>query len=407
MNLHEYQGKQLFKEYGLPVSEGYAADTAQGAVEAADRIGGNEWVVKCQVHAGGRGKAGGVKLVKNKDDIRAFAENWLGKNLVTFQTDENGQPVSKILVESCTDIANELYLGAVVDRTTRRVVFMASTEGGVEIETVAEETPEKILKAEIDPIVGPQPYQAREMAFALGLSGVQIKQFTQIFLGLAKMFEELDVALIEINPLVIKTDGNLHCLDAKVGIDGNALYRQPKLKDMQDPSQEDAREAHAAQWELNYVALDGNVGCMVNGAGLAMGTMDIVNLHGGKPANFLDVGGGATKERVAEAFKIILSDDNVKAVLVNIFGGIVRCDMIAEGIIGAVKEVGVEVPVVVRLEGTNAELGREVLANSGLDIIAAESLTDAAQKVAYRYVGIPCMRQPRLMGPMPFSVFGM
>ena len=381
MNLHEYQGKQLFKEYGLPVSEGYAADTAQGAVEAADRIGGNEWVVKCQVHAGGRGKAGGVKLVKDKDAIKAFAENWLGKNLVTFQTDENGQPVSKILVESCTDIANELYLGAVVDRTTRRVVFMASTEGGVEIETVAEETPEKILKAEIDPIVGPQPYQAREMAFALGLSGVQIKQFTQIFLGLAKMFEELDVALIEINPLVIKTDGNLHCLDAKVGIDGNALYRQPKLKDMQDPSQEDAREAHAAQWELNYVALDGNVGCMVNGAGLAMGTMDIVNLHGGKPANFLDVGGGATKERVAEAFKIILSDDNVKAVLVNIFGGIVRCDMIAEGIIGAVKEVGVEVPVVVRLEGTNAELGREVLANSGLDIIAAESLTDAAQKV--------------------------
>ncbi len=381
MNLHEYQGKQLFKEYGLPVSEGYAADTAQGAVEAADRIGGEEWVVKCQVHAGGRGKAGGVKLVKNKDDIRAFAENWLGKNLVTFQTDENGQPVSKILVESCTDIANELYLGAVVDRTTRRVVFMASTEGGVEIETVAEETPEKILKAEIDPIVGPQPYQAREMAFALGLSGVQIKQFTQIFLGLAKMFEELDLALIEINPLVSKTDGNLHCLDAKVGIDGNALYRQPKLKDMQDPSQEDAREAHAAQWELNYVALDGNVGCMVNGAGLAMGTMDIVNLHGGKPANFLDVGGGATKERVAEAFKIILSDDNVKAVLVNIFGGIVRCDMIAEGIIGAVKEVGVEVPVVVRLEGTNAELGRDVLANSGLDIIAAESLTDAAQKV--------------------------
>ncbi len=381
MNLHEYQGKQLFKEYGLPVSEGYAADTAQGAVEAADRIGGNEWVVKCQVHAGGRGKAGGVKLVKNKDDIRAFAENWLGKNLVTFQTDENGQPVSKILVESCTDIANELYLGAVVDRTTRRVVFMASTEGGVEIETVAEETPEKILKAEIDPIVGPQPYQAREMAFKLGLTGVQIKQFTKIFLGLAKMFEDLDIALIEINPLVIKEDGDLHCLDAKLAIDGNALYRQPKVKAMQDPSQEDEREAHAAQFELNYVALDGNVGCMVNGAGLAMGTMDIVNLHGGKPANFLDVGGGATKERVAEAFKIILSDDNVKAVLVNIFGGIVRCDMIAEGIIGAVKEVGVSVPVVVRLEGTNAELGREVLANSGLDIIAAESLTDAAEKV--------------------------
>ena len=381
MNLHEYQGKQLFKEYGLPVSEGYASDTPEGAVEAADRIGGDEWVVKCQVHAGGRGKAGGVKLVKDKEDIRAFAEKWLGKNLVTFQTDEKGQPVSKILVESCTDIANELYLGAVVDRGTRRVVFMASTEGGVEIETVAEETPEKILKAEIDPIVGPQPYQAREMAFKLGLEGVQVKQFTQIFLGLAKMFEDLDLALIEINPLVIKTDGNLHCLDAKLGVDGNALYRQKKVKEMHDPSQEDAREAHAASFELNYVALDGNVGCMVNGAGLAMGTMDIVNLHGGKPTNFLDVGGGATKERVAEAFKIILSDSNVKAVLVNIFGGIVRCDMIAEGIIGAVKEVGVEVPVVVRLEGTNADLGREVLANSGLDIIAAESLTDAAEKV--------------------------
>lgn len=381
MNLHEYQGKQLFKEYGLPVSEGYAADSPQAAVEAAERIGGDEWVVKCQVHAGGRGKAGGVKLVKSKDDIKAFAQQWLGKNLVTFQTDENGQPVSKILVESCTDIANELYLGAVVDRTTRRVVFMASTEGGVEIETVAEETPEKILKAEIDPIVGPQPYQAREMAFKLGLEGVQIKQFVKIFLGLAKMFEELDVALIEINPLVIKDDGNLHCLDAKVAIDSNAMYRQPKLQEMHDPSQEDAREAEAAKWELNYVALDGNVGCMVNGAGLAMGTMDIVNLHGGSPANFLDVGGGATKERVAEAFKIILSDSNVKAVLVNIFGGIVRCDMIAEGIIGAVKEVGVNVPVVVRLEGTNSDLGRKVLDESGLDIIAASSLTDAAQQV--------------------------
>ena len=381
MNLHEYQGKSLFKEYGLPVSEGYASDTVEGAVEAADRIGGSEWVVKCQVHAGGRGKAGGVKLVKSKEDIRAFAEKWLGKNLVTFQTDEKGQPVSKILVETCTDIANELYLGAVVDRGSRRIVFMASTEGGVEIETVAEETPEKILKAEIDPIVGPQPYQAREIAFKLGLEGDQIKQFTKIFMGLAKMFEDLDLALIEINPLVIKTDGNLHCLDAKIGVDSNALYRQPKLQAMHDPSQEDAREAHAAKYQLNYVALDGNVGCMVNGAGLAMGTMDIVNLHGGKPANFLDVGGGATKERVAEAFKIILSDTNVKAVLVNIFGGIVRCDMIAEGIIGAVKEVGVSVPVVVRLEGTNAELGRSVLANSGLDIIAAESLTDAAQKV--------------------------
>ncbi|MFB0912585.1 MAG: ADP-forming succinate--CoA ligase subunit beta, partial [Glaciecola sp.] len=302
-------------------------------------------------------------------------------NLVTYQTDEKGQPVSKILVETCTDIAQELYLGAVVDRTSRRIIFMASTEGGVEIETVAQETPEKILKVEIDPLVGAQPFQARDMAFKLGLEGVQIRQFTTIFMGLAKMFEELDLAMIEINPLVIKADGDLHCLDAKLGVDGNALYRQPKIRDMNDPSQEDAREAHAARFELNYVALDGNVGCMVNGAGLAMGTMDIVNLHGGSPANFLDVGGGATKERVAEAFKIILSDSKVKAVLVNIFGGIVRCDMIAEGIIGAVKEVGVNVPVVVRLEGTNAELGREVLAGSGLDIIAAESLTDAALKV--------------------------
>ena len=381
MNLHEYQGKQLFKEYGLPVSEGYAADTPQAAAEAADKIGGSEWVVKCQVHAGGRGKAGGVKLVKTKDEIKAFAQNWLGKNLVTYQTDEGGQPVSKILVESCTDIDQELYLGAVIDRSSRSIVFMASTEGGVEIEKVAEETPEKILKAEINPLVGAQPYQAREIAFKLGLNPKQVRQFTKIFLGLAKMFEDLDVALIEVNPLVIKDDGDLHCLDAKVAIDSNALYRQPKLQDMHDPSQEDAREAQAAQWELNYVALDGNIGCMVNGAGLAMGTMDIVKLHGGNPANFLDVGGGATKERVTEAFKIILSDDNVKAVFVNIFGGIVRCDMIAEGIIGAVQEVGVEVPVVVRLEGNNADKGAQILEECELNIIAGTSLTDAAQKV--------------------------
>ncbi len=381
MNLHEYQAKQLFAEYGLPVSTGYACDTPEEAAAAADKIGGDMWVVKCQVHAGGRGKAGGVKLVKTKEEIHAFAANWLGKNLVTYQTDENGQPVTKILVESCTDIANELYLGAVVDRASQRIVFMASTEGGVEIETVAEETPELIHKAIIDPLVGPQPYQGRELAFKLGLKGDQIKQFVKVFLGLATMFNDHDFALLEINPLVVTNEGNIHCLDGKIGVDGNALYRQPKIRDMHDPSQEDEREANAAKWELNYVALDGNVGCMVNGAGLAMGTMDIVNLHGGKPANFLDVGGGATKERVAEAFKIILSDDNVKAVLVNIFGGIVRCDRIAEGIIGAVKEVGVQVPVVVRLEGTNAELGREVLAKSDLDIIAATSLTDAAQQV--------------------------
>lgn len=378
MNLHEYQGKQLFAQYGLPVSKGVAAQTADEAVAAADEIGGDRWVVKAQVHAGGRGKAGGVKLVSSKDDIKSFAEQWLGKHLVTYQTDENGQPVSRILVESCTDIANELYLGAVVDRSTRRVVFMASTEGGVEIEKVAHETPEKILKATIDPLTGAQPYQGRELAFKLGLQGEQIKQFAKIFMGLAKLFIEKDLALIEINPLVIKEDGDLHCLDAKIGVDGNALYRHKDLQEMNDPSQDDAREAEAAEWDLNYVALDGNIGCMVNGAGLAMGTMDIVALHGGFPANFLDVGGGATKERVAHAFKLILSDDKVKAVLVNIFGGIVRCDMIAEGIIGAVKEVGVNVPVVVRLEGTNAELGKKVLDESGLDIIAAESLTDAA-----------------------------
>ena len=380
MNLHEYQGKQLFAEYGLPVSKGYAVDTPRDAAEAADLIGGNMWVVKAQVHAGGRGKAGGVKLVKSKDEITEFAKQWLGKNLVTYQTDENGQPVSKILVESCTDIAEELYLGAVVDRSSRRIVFMASTEGGVEIEKVAEETPEKILRATIDPLVGAQPYQGRELAFKLGLQGEQIKQFVKIFMGLALMFVEKDLALIEVNPLVITDEGNLHCLDAKLGVDGNALYRQSQLREMHDPTQDDERESHAAQWELNYVALDGNIGCMVNGAGLAMGTMDIVALHGGFPANFLDVGGGATKERVSEAFKIILSDSNVKAVLINIFGGIVRCDLIAEGVIGAVEEIGVEVPVVVRLEGNNAELGQKVLADSGLNIIAASSLADAAQQ---------------------------
>jgi succinyl-CoA synthetase beta subunit len=380
MNLHEYQGKQLFAEYGLPVSQGIAAATAEEAVAAADKIGGDKWVVKAQVHAGGRGKAGGVKLVSSKSEIEAFANHWLGKNLVTYQTDANGQPVSKILVETCTDIDQELYLGAVVDRSTRRIVFMASTEGGVEIEKVAEETPEKILKAIVDPMAGAQPYQGRELAFKLGLKGVQVKQFVQIFLGLAKLFEERDLALLEINPLVITDEGNLHCLDAKLVIDSNAMYRQPALKEMHDPSQEDAREAHAASWDLNYVALDGSIGCMVNGAGLAMGTMDIVQLHGGSPANFLDVGGGATKERVVEAFKIILSDENVKAVLINIFGGIVRCDLIADGVIGAVEEVGVTIPVVVRLEGNNAELGAKKLAESGLSIIAATSLTDAAKQ---------------------------
>ena len=388
MNLHEYQGKALFREYGLPVSSGVECDTTDEVLAAAKQIGGDMWVVKAQVHAGGRGKAGGVKLVKTEAEIREFCDRLIGTRLVTYQTDAHGQPVSKILIESCTDIANELYFGAVVDRSTRRIVFMASTEGGVEIEKVAEETPEKILKAAIDPLVGPQPYQARQMGFKLGLNATQLKQFTQIFMGLAKLFDEKDVALIEVNPLVITDEGNLHCLDAKVVVDSNAMYRHPELGAMHDPSQEDEREAQAAKWELNYVALDGNIGCMVNGAGLAMGTMDTVKLHGGSPANFLDVGGGATNERVAEAFKIILSDANVKAVFVNIFGGIVRCDMIAEGIIGAVEEVGVEVPVVVRLEGNSADKGAEILSQSDLNIIAGESLTDAAQKVVAAAGGV-------------------
>ena len=378
--LHEYQGKLLFKEYCLPVSDGIAVDTAEAAYEAAKQIPGKKWVVKCQVHAGGRGKAGGVKLVNSPEEARDFAASWLGKNLVTYQTDADGQPINKILVESCTDIESELYLGAVIDRSTQRVVFMASTEGGVEIEKVAHETPELIHKAIIDPLVGAMPYQGRELAFKMGLNPTQIKQFTAIFLKLAKLFTDCDLSLLEINPLVITTEGNLHCLDAKINIDGNALYRQPKLRDMHDPSQEDEREHLAAQWELNYVALDGNIGCLVNGAGLAMGTMDIIKLHGGNPANFLDVGGGATKERVVEAFKIILTDENVKAILINIFGGIIRCDLIAEGIIAAVEEVGVVVPVIVRLEGNNSELGLKVLAESGLNILAANSLADAAEK---------------------------
>jgi len=379
MNLHEYQAKGLFREYGLPVSEGYAVDTADQAVAAAQKIGGNRWVVKVQVHAGGRGKAGGVKLADNLDEVRAFADRWIGKNLVTFQTDEKGQPVSKIYVESCTNIDRELYLGAVLDRASRRVVFMASTEGGVEIEKVAEETPDKILKATINPFVGPQPFQGRELAFQLGLSGNQIRQFTDLFMGLAKLFIERDCALLEVNPLVVTDAGNIHCLDAKLTIDGNALYRLKAVAALHDPSQEDAREAQAAAFNLNYVALDGNIGCMVNGAGLAMGTMDLVKLAGGNPANFLDVGGGATRETVGEAFKIILSDENVKAVLINIFGGIVSCATIADGIIAAVEEVGVKVPVVVRFEGNNAAKGRERLAESGLNIIAATSLKNAAE----------------------------
>lgn len=380
MNLHEYQGKQLFRDYGLPVSQGFAVKSAKDAEEAAREIGGSKWVVKAQVHAGGRGKAGGVKLVESLEEIKDFSNYWLGKNLVTYQTDEHGQPVSSILVEECTDIQDELYLGAVIDRTAKKIVFMASTEGGVEIEKVAEETPDKILKVAIDPLTGAQPYQGREIAFQLGLKGNQIKQFVQIFIGLAKLFKDKDLELIEINPLVINSDQNLHCLDAKVVVDSNAIYRQPELAEMRDQSQEDPREAHAASWDLNYVALDGNIGCMVNGAGLAMGTMDTIKFFGGNPANFLDVGGTATQERVAKAFKIILKDPEVKVVLVNIFGGIVRCDLIAEGIVAAIKEVGIKVPVVVRLEGNNAEIGAKILEESDIKVESINDLASAAKK---------------------------
>jgi len=342
-------------------------------------------VVKAQVHAGGRGKAGGVKLVTTKDELADAVRSMLGKHLVTYQTTAEGQPVNQVLIEETCDIDRELYLGAVIDRSKQRIVFMASTEGGVEIEKVAEETPDKILTITVDPIVGVLPYQGRQLAFSLGLKGDQIKQFVKLLTGLGRLFQDCDFSLLEINPLVVTRQGDLLCLDAKINIDDNALYRQPEISALRDASQEDERENQARNWELNYIALDGDIGCMVNGAGLAMATMDMIKLHGGSPANFLDVGGGATKERVAEAFKIILSDSKVKAILINIFGGIVRCDLIAEGIIGAVKEVGTSLPVVVRLEGNNAELGASLLSDEGkknqLNIIAANSFTDAAKKV--------------------------
>lgn len=381
MNLHEYQAKQLFASYGLPVPHGQVAYSVEDALQVASQLSTLKWVIKAQVHAGGRGKAGGVKLVSNKDELAAVAKSLLGTNLVTYQTDAKGQPVNAVLVEETCDIGRELYLGAVVDRATRRVVIMASTEGGVEIEKVAHETPEKIFKVIVDPLVGVMPYQCREVGFKLGLNDEQIKQFTHLMISLGKMFVECDLSLLEINPLVVTKTGQLLCLDGKINVDGNALYRQPKLKSMRDPSQEDERENRATDWELNYIPLDGTIGCMVNGAGLAMATMDVIKLHGGEPANFLDVGGGATKERVSEAFKIILSDSNVKGILVNIFGGIVRCDLIADGIIAAVKEVDVKVPVVVRLEGNNAQLGADILNKSDLNVIAANSLTDAAKKI--------------------------
>ncbi|MEE3002905.1 MAG: ADP-forming succinate--CoA ligase subunit beta [Pseudomonadota bacterium] len=381
MNLHEYQAKNLLHEFGINVPSYEVITDVEQALSAYANLGSETVVVKAQVHAGGRGKAGGVRLVNTKSDLIKTVNDLIGTRLVTFQTDANGQPVNQLLIESPCDIEKELYLGAVIDRASQSVVFMASQEGGMDIEKVAHDTPEKIVKCAINPLVGVLSHQVRKVAQALELSNKQAKQLSSILHNLYRAIVEYDISLIEINPLVINSSGDLVCLDAKINIDDNALYRQPKLRDMRDASQEDERENHAHQSELSYISLDGQIGCMVNGAGLAMATMDIIKLYGGEPANFLDVGGGATKERVAEAFKIILSDNKVKAVLVNIFGGIVRCDLIADGIIGAIAEVGIEVPVVVRLEGNNAELGRQKLATSGLNIIAADSFDKAAEKV--------------------------
>ncbi len=380
MNLHEYQSKGLFADYGIPVPKGIPADTPEAAEQAAKDLGGELWVVKAQVHAGGRGKAGGVKLAKTLDEVKQYASDMLGTQLVTHQSGPEGLPVNVVYVESGSDIDRELYLSMVVDREESRVAFIASAAGGMDIEQVAEETPEKIFTIAIAPDAGLQDYQARQLAFGLELDKGQMRQFGDIIKKLYQLYQDCDASLVEINPLITTKAGDVIALDAKINIESNALYRQPALVALRDESQEDARESQAAEHDLNYVSLDGNIACMVNGAGLAMATMDLIKLHGGDPANFLDVGGGATAERVAVAFKLILSNESVEAILVNIFGGIVRCDLIAEGIITAVKEVGVEVPVVVRLEGTNVDKGRALLADSGLDIIAAEDLTDAAKK---------------------------
>ena len=379
MNLHEYQGKLLFAEYNLPVSKGKVIFDAKDAIDACDEIGGDKWVVKAQVHAGGRGKSGGVQLIDNAEQAIEFAQKWLGNRLITYQTDAVGQIVNSILIEECTDIAQELYLSAVIDRDTQKIVFIGSSEGGVNIEEVAKNSPEKIIYEPIDPLCGAQGFQARKIAKVLKLNNEQTKQFTPMLKNLMKLFIEKDLSLLEINPLVITSGGLLHCLDAKINIDSNAIYRQPEIAEMHDPSQEDPREYEASKNDLSYVSLDGNIGCMVNGAGLAMGTMDTIKHFGGNPANFLDVGGTATQERVAKAFKIILDDKDVKVVLVNIFGGIVRCDLIAEGIIAAINEVGVEIPVVVRLEGNNADIGSDILQNSGIEIKSINNLADAAK----------------------------
>lgn len=387
MNLHEYQSKRLFADYGIPVPKGIAVKSPNAAVDAAKELGGDLWVVKAQVHAGGRGKAGGVKLARTTAEVHEHAEAMLGTQLVTHQSGPEGLPVNVVYVEQGSSIERELYLSMLVDREVSRVAFIASAAGGMDIEKVAAETPEKIFSITVAPDAGLQDYQARQLAFGLGLDKKQMRQFGELLQRLYRLFVDCDASLVEVNPLITTKAGDVVALDAKINIDSNALYRQAKLVELRDISQEDAKEREAAAHDLNYVSLDGNIACMVNGAGLAMATMDLIKLHGGDPANFLDVGGGATKERVAEAFKLVLSNQNVAAILVNIFGGIVRCDLIAEGIISAVKEVGVAVPVVVRLEGTNVDKGRELLADSGLDIIAAKDLTDAAKKVVAAAAG--------------------
>ena len=380
MNLHEYQGKALFAEYNLPVSKGKIIFKAEDVAEACNEIGGSKWVVKAQVHAGGRGKAGGVQLISDPDEGVEFANKWLGKNLVTYQTDKDGQPVNSILIEECTEIAKELYLSAVIDRESKKIVFIGSSEGGVNIEEVAKNSPEKIIYQGVTYGDKSLPDAAANIAKVLKLDEKQTNQFIPMIENLLKLFVEKDLSLLEINPLVINKNGDLHCLDAKINIDSNALYRQPALQEMYDESQEDPQEAEAAKSDLSYVSLDGNIGCMVNGAGLAMGTMDTIKFFGGNPANFLDVGGTATQERVAKAFKIILKDPEVKVVLVNIFGGIVRCDLIAEGVIAAIKEVEVNIPVVVRLEGNNAEKGAKILSKANIKIESINNLSDASKK---------------------------
>ncbi len=381
MNIHEYQAKAVLKDFGVTVGRGLPAFTVKDAVSAAEQLGGPIWVVKAQIHAGGRGKGGGVKVVKSIDEVKAEAERMLGMTLVTHQTGPAGKQVNRLYIEDGCAIERELYLSILVDRATSRISFIASTEGGMDIEQVAAETPEKILTLSVDPATGIQGHHGRSIAYALGLEGAQVKQCVKLIGNLYRAFTETDMSLLEINPLVVTKENDLVCLDAKVNFDSNALYRHPKIMELRDETEEDPAELEASKYDLNYIKLDGKIGCMVNGAGLAMATMDIIKLYGSEPANFLDVGGGATKEKVTEAFKIILSDDNVEGILVNIFGGIMRCDIIAEGVVAAAKEVELDVPLVVRLEGTNVELGKEIMANSGLPIISADDLADAAEKI--------------------------